>query len=225
MSNFCSNCGTALNPGAKFCHSCGVATGGAAPAGTVWSRALVLIPAFVAVIVVTALVAIQFASKAPAGGAMASLGSAPTAAGAAPDLSTMSAEEQASRLFNRVMRLWEEGKADSAAFFAPMAFGAIEASGPIDNHRRYDLGMVALASGNIVMATAEADTILRSNPNHLLALALAARIADARKDEIGAFSYRKRLISADAAERATNRPEYSLHENDLTQALRRARGK
>jgi len=143
----------------------------------------------------------------------------------APDLSTMSPEEQASRLFDRVMRLSSEGKSDSAAFFAPMALGAIEAAGPLDNHRRYDLGMVALVTGNTTMARAQADTILAARPTHLLGLSLAARVADAKKDAAAAASYRKKLIAAEAGERAAKLPEYTMHANDVEEALRVARGK
>jgi hypothetical protein len=143
---------------------------------------------------------------------------------AAPDLSTMSPEEQSSRLFDRVMRLSSEGKTDSAAFFAPMALGAIEAAGPVDSHRRYDMGMVGLVTGNTEMAAAKADTILATRPTHLLGLALAARVADARKDAAAAAAIRRKLIAAEAAERAAGLVEYSMHDNDITEALRIARG-
>src|SRR5437879_4361312 len=50
-----------------------------------------------------------------------------TAAGSllpAPDISQMSPEERATRLYNRVMTLHSQGKADSAEFFLPMALQA-----------------------------------------------------------------------------------------------------
>ena len=100
----------------------------------------------------------------------------------APDISSMSPDERADRLFNRVMRLSSEGKADSAAFFGPMALGALEALAPLNAHRRYDMGLVALVSGDVSRATAQGDTILAERPTHLLGLALAARAADARGD-------------------------------------------
>ena len=88
----------------------------------------------------------------------------------------MSPEEQADRLFNRVMRYSSEGKADSAAFFAPMALASIEALAPLDAHRRYDLGLVALTAGDVARAGAQGDTILAQRPTHLLGLMLAARV-------------------------------------------------
>lgn len=218
---FCSDCGTALNAGARFCHSCGAATDAAAPRP---NRAgpLVWVPSFIAVVAIVALISVQLGSRdEPSAGPMG----AARAQGNAPDLSTMSAEEQASRLFDRVMRLSSEGKSDSVAFFAPMALGAIEAAGPLDNHRRYDLGMVALATGNTAMAGAEADTILASRPSHLLGLALGVRVAEARKNASAVAALRKRLVDAEASERAANLPEYSLHDNDVREAIRLAKGK
>src|SRR2546426_995148 len=44
----------------------------------------------------------------------------------APDISQMSPEERATRLFDRVMILAQAGKQDSVAFFLPMAVGAYQ---------------------------------------------------------------------------------------------------
>lgn len=44
----------------------------------------------------------------------------------APDISTLSPRERAVRLYKRVLRLHDEHKADSIAFFAPMALAAYE---------------------------------------------------------------------------------------------------
>ncbi len=224
MSKFCSNCGSALNAAARFCHACGAAAGtSAAPAAATTSRqgASFWVPIIVVMIAVTAFITVKLTSKGESQ-------TGPTGGGSVqprgPDLSTMSPEDQASRLFDRVMRLAEEGKADSAAFFAPMAFGAIEAAGPPDSHRRYDMGMVALMTGNVEMAAAKADTILKDRPTHLLGLTLAARVADTRRQNSEAAALRKRLLAAEASERAANLPEYSLHGNDVQAAIRLAKG-
>jgi hypothetical protein len=141
----------------------------------------------------------------------------------APDISSMSPEERADRLFNRVMRLSSEGRADSAAFFGPMALAAIEALAPLDAHRRYDMGLVALVTGDAPRARAQADTILSGRPTHLLGLALAARAADARGDAAGSGNYRRRLIAAETAERASALAEYTDHDADIRAALELAR--
>jgi hypothetical protein len=148
-----------------------------------------------------------------------------TMAGSAPDISSMSPEERADRLFNRVMRLSSEGKADSAAFFASMAMGALEALTPLNAHRRYDVGLVALVTGNSRGATAQADTILSQHRSHLLGLALAARAADARGDAAAASGFRRRLLAAEAAERDRALPEYTDHDADIRAAVALARNR
>ena len=181
---FCSDCGTKLRADAHFCHNCGSSIHGnpsrapSAPA----SQALKWGVPAIAIIALIALSAIRYGSR----NAAADSGDrVPLSAGGvvqAPDISSMSADERADRLFNRVMRLSSEGKADSAAFFGPMAMGALEALEPLNAHRRYDMGLVALVSGDVSRASAQGDTILAQRPTHLLGLALAARAADARGD-------------------------------------------
>ena len=144
-------------------------------------------------------------------------------AGAAPDISSMSPEERADRLFNRVMRLSSEGKADSVAFFASMAFSALESLQPLDAHKRYDMGLVALVAGDAPRARAQADTILAQRATHLLGLSLAARAADMRGDANAARALRRRLLAAEAAEKAAALPEYTDHEADIRTALDAAR--
>jgi hypothetical protein len=174
-------------------------------------------PIVVSLVAVAGLVAIQFGS----------LDSAPSGedqiiAPRAPDISQMSPQEQANRLFDRVMRLTEEGKKDSALLFAPMAMGAIEALGPLNAHRRYDIGVIALASDDLAMATAQADTILKARPTHLLGLVIAARTAIARGDSTAAAKYWQRLIAAEPAERTSALPEYAEHASDVAAGLDRA---
>jgi hypothetical protein len=137
-----------------------------------------------------------------------------------PDISSMSPTERADRLFNRVMRLWSEGKADSAAFFAPMALSAFEGIAPMTPHVRYDVGLVALIAGDLERASAESGSILAARPNHLLGLVLAARVADARGDVAAGREFRERLVRAEKSERASGRQEYQDHAADIDAAAR-----
>lgn len=137
----------------------------------------------------------------------------------------MSPTERADRLFNRVMQYWSEGKADSAAFFAPMALAAFEGIAPLTAHVRYDLGLVAIVAGDITKAAAQSDTILAGRKNHLLGLALAARVADARGDIAAGRAVRARLVAADSAERATGLQEYIDHEADLRAVVEAAKSR
>jgi uncharacterized protein HemY len=108
----------------------------------------------------------------------------------------------------------------------PMALQAYQDLGPLNVDQRYDLGRLAEVAGDAKLATAQADTILRSNPQHLLGLVLASRAAKLRGDEAGARRYLDQLARADATERAKQLPEYLLHQNDIDLALaeRRQRG-
>jgi hypothetical protein len=182
------------------------------------------LPAF-ALLALLALTLGQYSSRDTSGAGAPALGGAPFAGGGmpAPDISSMSPAERADRLFNRVMRLWSEGKADSAAFFGPMALGALEALAPFDLHRRYDYGLIALVTGNVPAARAHADTILAARRTHLLGLMLAARAADARGDTAAAADFRRQLVSAEKAERAAGLQEYTDHDADISDAISRAR--
>jgi hypothetical protein len=142
-------------------------------------------------------------------------------AGRAPDISSLSPEERAARLFDRVMRYDEQGKRDSLQIFAPMAIVAYEMIGTLDTDQRYDLGRIGEASGNYLVAKAQADTILRAQPNHLLALALAARMSP---DPAVARQFQQRLLAAAPAELQKKLPEYQRHRADITAALTQARG-
>jgi hypothetical protein len=224
-ARFCSDCGTRLNANARFCHSCGSPIKGrssAAPSAQGVSKSLKWGVPAIAIVALVALSVVRFGSRATAADSAATV---PLSEGAvrAPDISSMSPEERADRLFNRVMRLSSEGKTDSAAFFAPMALGAIEALAPLNAHRRYDMGVVALVSGDVSRAAAQADTILAQRPTHLLGLALAARAADARGDAIASKNVRRRLLAAESAERASALPEYTDHDADIRAAVELAR--
>ncbi|MEX2177204.1 MAG: zinc ribbon domain-containing protein [Gemmatimonadaceae bacterium] len=225
---FCSECGTLLNVDARFCHDCGSpiegrpagarAASGASSAPNAWRWG---VPA-VAVVALVLLMIFQFGSRSPSDDSAATVPLGARAA-QAPDISSMSPEERADRLFNRVMRLSSEGKADSAAFFASMAMGAIATLTPLNAHRRYDMGLIALVSGDAPTARAQSDTILAQHPTHLLGLSLAARVADARGDVAASRAFRRRLLAAESAERARALPEYTDHDADIRAAVELAR--
>src|SRR5262249_5210275 len=112
----------------------------------------------IAIVALFALVAMnRFSSTqaAPAG----PMTNAPFAGGAggagAVDISSMSPEERAQRLFNRVMRLQGENKMDSVQFFAPMAIDAYFALPSMDDDSRYDVGRIAEAVGAYPLAKAQ----------------------------------------------------------------------
>lgn len=137
----------------------------------------------------------------------------------------MSPRERADRLYDRIMRLAEAGKQDSVELFASMAIPAFEALGTLDADARFDMGRVAELSRNYDIAAAQADTILRESPTHLLGLILAARVADARADRAARAAFERRLLAAEAAELQRPLDEYTRHRADIDAALNAARSR
>ena len=135
----------------------------------------------------------------------------------------MSPQERADRLYNRVMTLATEGKVDSVQFFAPMALIAYRDLAPYNADERYDMGRIGEVAGAIPFAKAQADSILLSNPNHLLGLILEARLATIAGDTALLRSYERRLLAAEKPELATRREEYTRHQDDISNALVQAR--
>lgn len=238
----CAGCRATLTPGARYCHSCGTPAGGQpsrAADGRGGSTALPWAFAAIALLAFGAYVAAQHfsAQRQTAGGAgpVAAGPAAPFAgaagpggaAGPAPDISNMSPEERADRLFNRIMEAYESGNSEYVQNMSPMAIAAYGMLPSMDPLRRYDLGRLLEVTGSLDLAGAQADTLLQQNPQHLLGLVLAARVADLEKDETRRAELAGRLVAAAPAELAQERPEYAAHQNDiniaLTEARRRAR--
>jgi hypothetical protein len=225
----CHACGAALSPGARFCHKCG-ATTNPSTAAAGWRAGL---PWGIAGLAVGALLAVLFLRGAGGGGGANSPapGGAPFAGGApaggmpAPDISQMSPEERAQRLFDRVMRLLEEGKQDSVQFFLPMAIGSYQQLPAMSLDSHFDVGLLQLAGGDQAAGLSEADAIRQQAPTHLFIFVLRARAAQARNDPQALAQAYRDFLKNESAERARNRPEYSEHSRILdafhTQATNR----
>ena len=240
----CATCSASLTPGARFCHRCGTPAGApsAAPSRG-FASALPWTVAALALVSLTALVVGQrFGARGnPSGpatevldganmqgatmiGPPADAGSAPAgAAPRAPDISQLTPEQRAERLYDRIMTEHEAGRQDAVRSFLPMARAAYEMIGPLNLDQRYDLGRLGEVGGDTALARAQADTILRSRPTHLLGLILAARVARLEGSAARARALDARLIAAEPAERAAALPEYLLHRNDIDTALAAAR--
>jgi hypothetical protein len=218
---FCSACGTRLDAAGRFCHQCGapVADGarrvgrtrGGIPRVVAWA-----VPG-VALVALVVLIAAQYGAR--GGGPAGEAARIPLGMATAPDISTLTPQERADRLFNRVMRLDSEGHTDSVAFFATMAIGAFEALTPLTAHNHYDVGLIALAAGDVALANAHADSILAERATHLLGLVLAARVAEAQGDPATAAALRRRLVAVAPTEREAGLTEYTDHDADILLAM------
>lgn len=216
----CHACGAQLSQTAKFCHKCGAAIAGTHAsgwrAGLPWALAGAALGALVTVLVMRVGGA---GSREPG-----ALSSAPGSRLPAPDISQMSPEERANRLFNRVMILAEAGKQDSVRFFLPMALGAYSQLPTLDADAHYHIGLLQLASGDTDAALAQADTIQRSVPTHLFMYVLRAHAYQQQGNTQQERRAYADFLRDEPAEMAKNRPEYADHSDALrnfkTEALR-----
>ena len=242
----CATCSASLTPGARFCHRCGTPAGAssAAPARG-FASALPWAVAGLALVSLTALVVGQrFGARGNPGAPATEVldganmqGSTPIGPPAgdategapagtmprAPDISQLSPEQRAERLYDRIMTEHEAGREDAVRTFLPMARAAYEMIGPLNLDQRYDLGRLGEVGGDTTLARAQADTILKARPTHLLGLILAARVARLEKSDARARALDARLLAAEPAERSAALPEYLLHRNDIDTALAAAR--
>lgn len=232
----CTACGSAVSPGARFCHNCGkeITSSGSEPAAAGKPTRSSTMPWMVAATALVVLLAFLAGSTynrkrgsavdAPQnalpqagldnGGPMGSAGTI-----RASDISQMSPEERADRLYNRVMLLNKEGKSDSVLFFAPMAIQAYEMLSPLNADQRYDIGRIAEVAGDLATARAQADTILSQSPTHLLGLVLAERVASLENRPADVAAFKSKLRSAFAAESARKLPEYERHLDDIKASM------
>src|SRR6266566_4441895 len=224
----CHACGAAVAATARFCHKCGAQVGGAQAAG--WRAGLPWAVAGIAVGALLTVLALRVGAGSREQGAGVEAGApAPGSLLPAPDISQMSPEERATRLYNRVMTLHSQGKADSAEFFLPMALQAYAMLPALDVDGRYHIGVLDLTGGDEAGALAQADSIRRVVPTHLFAAMLRARALELRRDAAGARRAYAEFLRNEAAERARRRPEYAEHKDNLdafhTQATQVAAGR
>jgi len=217
----CHACGASLAATARFCHKCGAQVGGAQSSG--WRAGLPWSVAGAALGALLTVLALRIGAS--SGGGMRDAGGAadddasriplPASRSTPPDISQMSPEERATRLYNRVMLLHTQGKADSAEFFLPMAFQAYAMLPALDVDARYHIGVLDLTSGDAAGALAQADTIRRAVPTHLFGFMLRARALDLKRDAAGARRAYADFLKNEAAERTRQRPEYGEHAENL----------
>ena len=121
------------------------------------------------------------------------------------------------------MKESEAGNLENVRSFMPMAVAAYEMLPPLNLDQRYDLGRIGQVGGDAALARAQADTILRAKPTHLLGLILWAEAARMEKNESRARDADAKLLAAEPAERSAGLKEYLLHKNDIDAALAAAR--
>lgn len=243
----CTECGAPLSPGALFCHRCGKRVGRGTevpapqepgPLTPIRKEKQSIIPWAVAAVALLAALAtlagrgfnasrgstLDAPQNALPQAGLDDRGAAPVDPNVrAPDISSLSPQERADRLYTRVMILNGQGKTDSVQFFAPMALVAYQMLEPLNADQRYDMGRIAEVAGQLDVARAQADTILKTAPTHLLGLILAARAAELLAQPAQRADFTRRLLAAERSELATKKPEYERHEDDIKRAVADAR--
>lgn len=246
-ARFCHNCGTPLGspvgaagntaasdlPGAGAEEDQGLDLGVDAPLVTRSGGALTAMPWIVALVGLVAGAGYVSATQkdapsAPAGAPPGMV--APFAngggggGGAPPDLASMSPNERANRLYGRIMAYVQAGKADSAAFFAPMALAAHEMLENPSVDERYHLGQINEMLGNAAVAAAHADTILKAEPENLLGLMLATHAAQLANKPADVKTYNALFLKVLDAQLAAKKPEYEMHRAEIDRTAAEARG-
>ena len=232
----CSACGLALAPGARFCSGCRTAAGAVpmppGPAAPPRRNGAAWVPwamTGVTIVLIAFIVGQRTGAGSLSGGsaqrppaAISAVAGGGAATMPAPDISQLSPRDRVDRLYDRIMRLDAEGKRDSVQFFANMAIPGYGMLPSLDNDLRYDLGRIEEVAGALVLARAQADTILRTNPKHLLGLALGMRTAKALGDSAASRAFGERLVAASRTQPANVLPEYERHAADIAAAVKEA---
>jgi hypothetical protein len=202
----CPACGTETNAESRYCPHCGksLAAGAGRPQALPWILAGATVAALSAVLLVR-LTARPSPAEAPAS----------STAMQAPDISNMTPRERADRLFNRVMSAAERGDTGEVKFFVPMALQSYTLIGPLDLDAHYHLGVIQLVNRNYPAALAQADSIAREAPRHLLANVLRIEIASQRRDTSAQNRGYRDFLAAYDSEVAAARSEYIHHRNIL----------
>ena len=207
----CPECQTQLVADANYCTNCGVPVreGIRRHSSAPWILAGI---ALLALVVVLVLPSIREQHNTTAG--RVPIEQLEDDENAPPQL-TGTPREQADRLFNRIMTERETGDTARAKFFLPMGIQAYEMSGELDADGHYHLSLLQAFAGDFKGARASADTVLATQPKHLLALSAAAQAARGEGDLTAAKKYYRDFLSAYDDELKTDKEEYLHHSRVL----------
>jgi hypothetical protein len=194
---------------------------------TPWIVAWATIAVSIAVIVYY-VVRVQPTAPAPQmanNGASEAAGSREAPGATPPDISQMTPRQRFDRLYDRIVQALEQNDSATVIRFSPMAFAAYAQLDSVDALARFDVGTLHATLGDLPVASALADTILRLSPNHLFGYMLQGTIADFQGNKAAVEqSYRDFLAHYDA-ELKTGKPEYRVHQPLVDDFHQRALGR
>lgn len=138
------------------------------------------------------------------------------------DLSTMTREEAAERLFNRIMTASENGDQAEAENFVPMALQAYDLLSHLGSDEHYHVGLLHMVVGDVDGARTQQNAIRQSTPEHLMGFMLAHAIAEASDDDDGAATAYSEFLDAYDKEMTFDRREYTDHQVAIASFRERA---
>jgi hypothetical protein len=234
MAQRCRSCGSEVRAGVRFCGACGAPAGaGAAPAASAIARRVDPTAGLAGGLAVAlcGLLLFMLLRRGPGGAATVSdagpVDAAPAAAGAPPDISSMSPRERFDRLFNRIMQAAESGDESTVTQFTPMALMAYGQLPDVDADARYHAALLKAHTGDPAGAEALGDSILAQSPGHLFGYMARGAVARYRKDDKSLGAAYQGFLQHYDAEMKANRPEYGEHSRavaDFRTAALGARG-
>ncbi|MEZ4417241.1 MAG: hypothetical protein R3E10_15915 [Gemmatimonadota bacterium] len=217
----CSNCGVEFQ--GRYCPTCGLDRVGS-PTAALFSLGVALLGGVTLLMTMLALGLPRILAPTPPPEA----GSGPTASeaelGAAPwvDLTQISPQEAADRLFVRVMRAARAGDQAEVVNFLPMAVGAFEMLDPLGPGDAFRLALLQQVGGAFDASYQTMIKGLEEEPAHLLLLGGAAELAWAMGDADSARGYARRMLNAYDGELAKRRAEYDRSSDVLSTMRTRA---
>lgn len=123
-----------------------------------------------------------------------------------------SPREAADLLFNDAMMASEQNDQATLNQVLPGAMAAYRSLRELDDDGRYHLALLELAGGKLTEARATCATLLAKNPNHLLALGVAGRVAVKANDLAAARDLGQRFLKAYDTEAVRPLTEYQDHD-------------
>jgi hypothetical protein len=216
LARACPECGEALTAGERFCRHCGEEVGATESSGTATKRPPWWIAVAAAVVVILILLIPERAERAgplPARQPLTEQDVPGGVGGMGPGGGfTGDIRQDADRLFNRVMGAAEAGDLDEVNQFMPMALQAYEMVPELDHDGLFHLAILYETAGEYEMARARAEDILRSVPDHILALGVGGTASVSAGDAAAAREYFQRLLDGFEQESQRLRPEYGHHQ-------------
>lgn len=223
----CPGCSLPSELGSKFCRHCGLPMSGAAATGERPDLIRRYAPWTLGGVFAVALTLLFLKQPGPGGATPSPNDQQPSrpAAGTPPDLSTMTPRERFNRLYTRIITAAQTGDQATVEQFTPMAIAAYGMLDKVDPDAHYHLAMIQLHIGDLAGAQAQADSLIKTDPNHLFGYVIDAAVARWNKDDAKRKAAYQGFLRRYDLEIKSTKPEYAEHSSMLAEVKKAADGK